>query len=241
MSKTLIIVPCFNEASRLDVKSYASFIEGHQDIDFIFVDDGSSDGTAALLEGLLESFPGRVEIQKFERNSGKAEAVRQGMLKAVERGADVAGYWDADLSTPLIAIDTLRNCFTVPGRKIVVGSRVMLMGRDIRRKGLRHYLGRVFATTASLLLKLPIYDTQCGAKLFTRDVVPILFREPFVSPWFFDLEILRRFVEYCGRERALECIYEYPLDRWTDVPDSKIKFVDFLRVPVELYKIFGKK
>src|SRR5437667_5768961 len=96
MSRLLLVVPCFNEEKRLDTDAFRAF-----DADFLFVNDGSRDGTLRVLESLRDSDPRRFSILDLERNSGKAEAVRRGILAAIERGAEVTGFWDADLATPL--------------------------------------------------------------------------------------------------------------------------------------------
>ena len=105
---------------------------------------------------------------------------------------------------------------------------------------MRHYLGRVFATVASLVLGLPVYDTQCGAKLFraTRELREIL-SEPFLSRWIFDVEIIARFVQQHGsdRDQVQNRIYEFPLCVWRDVPGTKLKPADFLRAGRELWAI----
>jgi putative flippase GtrA len=157
-------------------------------------------------------------------------------LAATASGADLAGYWDADLATPLEAIpDFIDVLDEHPETELVLGARVSLLGREIERKALRHYLGRVFATCASLVLDLPVYDTQCGAKLMRCDVnTQVLFEEPFGSRWIFDVEMLARYLH--GRETPHQ-IRELPLDRWTDVAGSKVKPIDFLRALGELIRV----
>ena len=108
----------------------------------------------------------------------------------------LVGFFDADLATPLGAIDDfLAVLRDRPEVEFVLGSRVMLMGRDIRRKATRHYFGRVFATAVSHALDLPVYDTQCGAKILRANAATAtLFDPPFRSPWIFDVELIARYL-----------------------------------------------
>lgn len=219
------------------------------------VDDGSTDQTYQKLKLLENQHPGRFCVLRLKQNSGKASAVRYGMLQAVsddcfDRPAFALGYWDADLSTPLETIDQFsQQLLLCPDLQIVTGARVKLLGRRVSRRNLRHYLGRVFATLASLTLTLPVYDTQCGAKLFRNTpVVHRLFDEPFYTRWAFDVEILARLL--CGGGNARRAfvesiIYEYPLMTWVDVAGSKVRAIDFIRELWSLFRIrrkyFSKK
>jgi glycosyltransferase involved in cell wall biosynthesis len=240
-----VVIPCYNEAGRLPLAEFAQFLTSGKDaeISFLFVNDGSSDTTLTILRQLTERFPERVDVLDLQPNGGKAEAVRRGMLSVIAEGrASVTGFWDADLATPLYEIRSMLNIMTPnPGLELVFGSRVMLLGREIRRQALRHYLGRGFATAVSQLLDLPIYDSQCGAKLFriTPDLNEVL-REPFQSRWIFDVEILTRFLSLFGGDLELtrKRIYEWPLSEWTDVAGSKVHPTDFFRAFGELASIY---
>ena len=196
MKETLVVVPCFNEAERLDKTAFESFAENNASIRFLFVDDGSTDATRSLLEDIAASKPDAFETLCLEQNRGKAEAVRAGMLRGFETKADYVAYWDADLATPLDAILSFRDFLDARSDvDIVLGARVRRLGADIERGSMRHYLGRVFATFASLILGLGVYDTQCGAKMFrSTGEIEDLFAEPFLSSWVFDVELLARFV-----------------------------------------------
>jgi glycosyltransferase involved in cell wall biosynthesis len=245
MGGTFIVVPCYNEADRLPCDRLAEFAEAEPRVHFVLVNDGSSDGTLALLRDLAEHHPERISVLDQQPNRGKAEAVRSGMLAAFEAGATYAGYWDADLATPLEEIPRFASMLDRhPEREILFGSRVQLLGRRIERSAMRHYLGRISATAASLALGLPVYDTQCGAKLFrVSPEVTKLFEEPFETNWIFDIEIVARMIQARrGTElrQPRDAIYEVPLDQWVDVPGSKVRPKDFLVSIYEIGKVYRR-
>src|SRR5262245_38000745 len=166
MAATTIVVPCYDEARRLQPDAFLRACREMPGLRFHFVDDGSRDGTLALLRGLAEQAPDRIAVLALAANAGKAEAVRAGVREAIAKGCDYVGWWDADLATPLAEAPRFAAVLDErPRCEIVFGARVQMLGRTIERHALRHYAGRVFATMASQALALPVYDTQCGAKL----------------------------------------------------------------------------
>lgn len=232
-----IVVPCYNERARLDLAAFDRFLTGTEQIGIVFVDDGSQDGTSSMLQDLERRFPTRVVVMDQLTNQGKGEAVRVGMLRAMDLGAEYAGYFDADLATPLEAsLDFAELLDRNPDIHFVIGARVALLGRSISRKASRHYIGRVFATAASVVLDLPVYDTQCGAKLLrVSERARSLFRKPFGSRWIFDVELFARYLSSYG---SREGMYELPLRRWTDVGESKLRWQDFVRAGAEMAAIY---
>jgi dolichyl-phosphate beta-glucosyltransferase len=236
---TQIVVPCFNEGTRLPVAAFDEYLGSCEDVCFVFVNDGSADNTLEVLNSLGKRWPHRVRVIDQQPNRGKAEAVRQGVLGVLAK-ARYVGYFDADLASPLSAItDFVEVLDANSAIDIVMGARVALLGRDIRRQSRRHYLGRVFATAASLVLALPVYDTQCGAKVFrVKDPLMLeLFGSPFGSRWIFDVEILARYLAGSGTKSG---IYELPLRRWTDVGESRVKPLDFMRASGEMASIYQR-
>jgi dolichyl-phosphate beta-glucosyltransferase len=247
LARCIVVVPCFNEAGRLRTDAFAGFLRSPESrgIHLLLVNDGSRDATLSLLQVLRSRFPDRIRVLDLQPNGGKAEAVRHGMLHAIALGnCDITGFWDADLATPLAQIPDLAAVLTGnPHLTMVFGARVRLLGRAIHRQPLRHYLGRCFATTASTLLRLPIYDTQCGAKLFrVNDELSAVLADPFQSRWIFDVELLARFMaRHRGDPASVrDRIYEYPLPEWTDVAGSKVGGMDFFKAFGELYRIYQR-
>jgi len=238
----VIVVPCYNESRRLPVSDFERFLE-QPGAELLFVDDGSTDSTVEVLRGICAGHEGRATLLECGKNGGKAEAVRRGMLTALKGGAAYAGFWDADLATPLDAIaEFLQVLQERPEIDMVFGSRVKLLGRKVERQAVRHYLGRVFATAASTVLRLPVYDTQCGAKVFRA--VPAttgLFDEPFCSRWVFDVEVIARYIRKLGSsDKAAGQIYEFPLMVWRDIAGSKVKPGDFFVAFGDIVKIYWR-
>lgn len=229
----VLVVPCYNEEKRLESDKFLNF----KNAKILFVNDGSTDQTRALLDRLAAQSK-HLTVLHLNQNVGKAEAVRLGMMKAfVDRGSDTEwiGFWDADLATPLeeaaFFVDYLKlsekNSNSVSG---IFGSRLKRFGSKIVRNPKRHYLSRVFTTVVSIVLDIKCYDSQCGAKLFKADVVPQLFDSQFMTKWIFDLEIILR-----GRHlKFIEC----PVRQWIDVPGSKVKVLrESIRVLVDIFKL----
>jgi dolichyl-phosphate beta-glucosyltransferase len=232
----VVVIPCFNEEQRLDTDRLGHLASSGR-LRLLFVNDGSTDGTLALLNRLRASSDA-IDVLELARNVGKAEAVRRGLLRAVESGATIVGYYDADLATPphelLGLLDVLDER---PHVSFVMGARVALLGRRIERSAVRHYLGRVFATMAALVLRLRVYDTQCGAKVIrvTPGLVHSLSR-PFRSSWVFDVELIGRLLRGENGANALTRVAfeEVPLREWHDVGGSKLRFAGMLRALLDL-------
>ncbi len=245
MSETLLVVPCYNEARRLPRDEFLRFARENPDTGFLFVNDGSSDETLAVLEQLASELPQAIDVLDQQPNRGKAEAVRVGLLAALAKGPRFAGFWDADLATPLSEVPRFIEVFAeYPEVDFVFGSRVRLMGHKIDRRLSRHLRGRVFATAASLTLGLPVYDTQCGAKMFrTGPDVATLLEEPWLSRWIFDVELIARLVrdrKNHDKSPVESVLRELPLRQWRDVEGSKLKGRDFFNAIFDLLSIYRR-
>jgi glycosyltransferase involved in cell wall biosynthesis len=236
MAKALII-PCHNEAERLKIENLQELWRGLSDLNIYLIDDGSTDRTKAMIEDLAAKNPQRCHGVYLWPNSGKGEAIRQGMIEALKENPDWIGYADADFATPAYEILRLFEMTKDQPADALLASRVRLLGREIERKVLRHYFGRVFATIASLTLKLPIYDTQCGAKVFRsnralRDALAL----PFRSRWAFDVELIGRLKVLSDRDWR-NIFVEVPLMEWRDVKGSKLRFTAMLKAGADLLSI----
>ena len=239
MPETIIVIPCYNEEKRIDLSEYAGFLK-EPSLGFLFVDDGSRDNTGALLGDLTRRFAGKVNVIRLNRNSGKAEAVRRGLSWAVAQGVDIVGYIDADLATPVPDVLNLLHELRRRPCQVVMGSRVALSGRHIDRVWMRHYLGRVFSTASSLILRATIYDTQCGAKFFKNSqAFQAAIAVPFHSTWAFDVEFLGRLLVGTIRTDPIPAdqIIEIPLERWRDVSGSKLSCSGMIRAGIDLVLI----
>ncbi len=229
MHKISLIIPCYNEALRINFEEFKTF----KDIFFLFVNDGSTDNTLSIINNNLSE---NISILNLSTNVGKGEAIRQGVahLKTLPSYNQTTwiGFWDADLSTPLLEAENFIKYAelqtSIPNA--IFGSRITRLGSNINKKMYRRILGVLFQNFANRLLNIKCYDSQCGAKLFKKEIIDLAFNQPFISPWLFDLEIIKRLKNYN--------IVEYPLNNWIHKDGSKIKIHKlFPRIIWELLKI----
>lgn len=240
LPKTCIVIPCYNEADRLNCEELIAYLKSNQWLHICFINDGSEDNTMGVLTCITTRVPKCTSIVNLKKNHGKAEAVRKGMLICSNNASYVfIGFLDADMATPLEEVENL----VVQGKEtnnafILSGCRIRRLGVFIERNPLRHYLGRIFATFASMILGLPVYDTQCGAKIFHESIVKQLFGKPFITNWLFDVEIFARFSKAIGPEETKKRVLEVPLTQWKEMTGSKIGIFQYFIAPIDLLRIY---
>ena len=143
---------------------------------------------------------------------------------------------DADLST------SLEECYTLSKKvnskiKFVFGSRIRKIDNNINRLYHRFIIGRILATFISRILNLPIYDTQCGCKIFNSELIPVAFKDHFLTKWLFDVEIFFRLKNHFGSKNLIAFSKETPLKSWKDMGGSKIRLSYGFWVWFDLIKI----
>lgn len=238
--KICIIVPMYNEADRFDKKALLEYTQLH-DIHFLLVDDGSKDNTQRIIVELSNDNE-LISSISLSKNKGKAEAIRTAVLQLTSaKTFDYIGYFDADFATPLGEIQHFIETINKTYKPFVMGIRLKRIGAEIRRYKLRHYFGRIIASVISeFILGLPVYDTQCGAKMIETNLALQLFKESFHSKWFFDVELIARMKQIHGKEYCRKNILELPLNTWIDKGHSKISFFDLIKTPFILLKLMFK-
>ena len=236
MPQIIIAIPCYNEELRFDPAGVDELLS-RANVSLILVNDGSKDGTLALLERVAAKSPTRIAVLNLPRNRGKGEAVRLGLRQALASGGTIVGYLDADFATPPAEMLRLIDEALRSSATMVIASRVRLLGRHVERDPLRHGLGRIFATAGSIALRLPIYDTQCGAKLIKDcPALHAALRLPFRSRWAFDVELIKRLLLV---EPALSAddFLEVPVTVWRDKAGSKLTFSAMAKAALDLVRI----
>ncbi len=236
MSKTCLLIPCYNEEKRLNIEEFLTFLKRNESVDLLFVNDGSVDKTVEVVNSIQHD---RAKLLDLKDNGGKANAIREGIKHIKDLDYDLCGYFDADLSTDLNEVERIIKPLENSDTILSMGSRHRRLGTNINRHLYRHILGRIYATIVSMILKLPVYDTQCGAKIFKKKAF-FAFDNPFVSRWFFDVEIIARINKLYPYSHGSQSIVEVPLLGWRDIDGSKLTFMDFLTTPLELLKIYRK-
>ena len=233
-SSLTIVLPAYNEESRLGpaLDELFGYLGRHgsrgregapgaavlpADIRVLVVDDGSTDGTAALVRARPEaavsegaSHPPLALLSM--PHGGKGAAVRAGMLAA---DTDLVLFADADMATPPDQIPLL--VAALEDHDLALGSRVQPDGSDMRasQPAYRRLLGRAFHVLASAWAVGPVQDTQCGFKGFTREAAHDLFSRQAITSIVFDVEVI-----YLARRRGYR-IAVVPI-RWADRRGSRM-------------------
>lgn len=229
-----IIIPFYNEEKRTDKESFISFAKENSQALLILVNDGSTDNTQKILEEIQIAVPDSIEIIKLDKNLGKGNAIRAGMIKAINNNLPFTGFMDADLSAPFDEILKLYKLITDYKYDAVFGSRLKKLGSQIQRSLFRHLSGRLIATMIDSRFKIGCYDTQCSAKIFKTPLLQKVIEPPFYTRWFFDVEIILRL----KKQNSNFKVVEVPLDKWEHKPGSKINGLSIFSVLKEMITLF---
>ena len=239
MQSISIVVPAYNEERRLPstLDALVAYLDAREwkFAEIVVVDDGSTDGTAALVERRGAARP-LIRLLRNPGNRGKGYAVRHGMLEAK---GDWILFTDADLSTPIDELDKLYAAAQARGAQAAIGSRALDRSLIERHQpGLRETAGKFFNLVMRLTTGLPFRDTQCGFKLFQAPAAREIFRRQQLDGFGFDVEAL-----FIARRLGLAAV-EVPV-RWSDVEGTKVStlrgldaFVDLARI--RLRQVAGK-
>lgn len=237
-SHVTLVVPTYNEEHRFPL-AYWHDLATLPGAKFLFVNDGSTDGTASILADLKAQFPNTVDVLTLPENCGKGNAVRAGMSHVLD--TDMAalgvGFIDADDAFTRHDLERFLDLYAWAHEDegnfaALWASRRGAVGDDIDRLMLRAVLSKLAMWTLRLGYPQLPKDTQCGLKMFapTEDLRAVLQR-PFESRWLFEVELLQRWRAQSGQSMR---VMEYPLQSWTDRPGSKIHGREYARLAGEL-------
>ena len=233
-----VVIPCYNEEERLLSSEFLDFVDKHSGYHLCFVNDGSKDKTLDVLNNLRKGRESFISVYDCEKNGGKAEAVRLGMLHMAEKeDLDYIGFLDADLSTDLADFDDLVSTIENSEYKIVSGSRIARMGADITKESARKIISLTVNFIIRKILKMEFKDTQCGAKIFHKDIINTAFSSKFLTKWLFDVEIFIRVRKQYGLQKAKQILCEKPLKRWIHADGSKLSMKDSIKIIGQLGQI----
>jgi glycosyltransferase involved in cell wall biosynthesis len=224
-----IIIPAFNEEGRLadTLEKIASYVRDKRpDSEVIVVDDGSTDGTAALAESWRDRIP-QLRVVSNGTNRGKGFSVRHGSLEAK---GDIILFTDADLSSPIEEGEKLFAA--LQSRDVAIGSRAVDRSLiEVHQSPFREFAGIIFNRIVRAILWLPFVDTQCGFKAFRRERCRIIFEQQTIERFGFDPELL-----YLARHHGLSTV-EVPV-RWAHSPATKVSMMrDSIQMFLDVFVI----
>jgi len=170
--KTLIVIPTYNEFENIEtmIRSVFDHIPGHMDVHILVVDDNSPDGTAAIVEKLIQqNFSQTLFLMVRTGKLGMGTAYKQGFQWGLSRDYDLFIEMDADLSHhPAYLPDMIDH---TRRHDVIIGSRYVTGGGVKGWGGLRKIISKGGSLYARVILGLPIRDLTGGFNLWKRNVL----------------------------------------------------------------------
>jgi dolichyl-phosphate beta-glucosyltransferase len=235
--KVHLVIPCYRESARIEVflTDMCQEMSALERVVIMVVDDGSGFEEVSRLSAIIDDFRARnsclLPLKKMPYNSGKGAAVYEGWADSGD--ADWLAFVDADGACS--AKEVARLIGMIDGKTALFASRVKMLGRQVDRLFKRHLLGRVYATMVSELLKVPVYDSQCGLKIVPRAAYERVSSGLQVTGFAFDVELMIALLD-AGCQ-----IQEVPID-WHEVIGGKVNlFLDSWRMARDVMRIKARR
>jgi dolichyl-phosphate beta-glucosyltransferase len=232
MAEIALVIPFFNERSRLKVELLTELSQrAGASLDIYLVDDGSTDGYGSEIRVSASILKlNNVQVISSKINLGKAEAIRFGANKIVLANYKIFGIADADFSANPEEIMRLAEIAMVASDTLVFGARVDIGTNLIETSSFRYAQGLLFNKLVTFILGYKFLDSQCGLKFFPVNTELVhAFERPFINRWLFDLEILLRLNKF-----EVSSMNEVVLHKWTHTKESKTSFRDLGPILVSL-------
>jgi dolichyl-phosphate beta-glucosyltransferase len=223
-----VVIPAFNEANRIapTLRRVEAFMDEHfPEHELILVDDGSSDGTAEVAENSIQA---PLKVIRNEWNLGKGSSVKKGMMAAQGR---MILFSDSDLSTPIEELLPFVKVMEKGGDVVIASRNAEGANKEVKQPLYRQLLGKGFPLIVRVLGLGNFSDTQCGFKLFRKEVAHSILPLQRTKGFAFDVELL-----FLARHQGFR-IEEIGV-KWVDKEESKVTPVrDGLAMFGELFRI----
>ena len=234
-----VIAPVYNEEENINrlIENVEKVLkQNFKSYEILLVNDGSTDNTLEMInEFISTSKQKNLAVINYVHNTGKANTIYNSVKNLLENTElDYIGYLDADFATNVDEFSKMINSLNNNQLEFIIASRVNLLNSNIKRKYYRHLIGRLIVTIINLKYHLGVYDTQCGAKIFSREIISIGFRSSFHTSWLFDIELFIRL----RTEHLLRYGTEFPIKNWRDIEGSKLKTTHIFLILKELLTLY---
>jgi dolichyl-phosphate beta-glucosyltransferase len=230
-----VVIPCYNEEKKLlnslgTIHKY--LLDNNYSFEMLVVNDGSKDGTKEIIENFMQTKE-NIRLINLEKNMGKGFAVKTGILNAKK---DFILFMDADLSTPIEELGSFKE--QSPNYNILIGSR-KVKGANITsfQPWHRKLAGEIFPLVVQVLGVSKMRDTQCGFKMFKREVGQRLVSKQTIDRWGFDAELMYLAKKYKYRVKELPVSWENSVDsKLNTIKDGFGMFRELVKIKINDFK-----